>query len=229
MNIPQQWIKILDNNDELKEMFAEQNEMDEVELVPPFFFHYFRPDNYELLKEYFVGFKNGMTMYENVKEIFEATKDNYIHEDTVMAYFIPKNKEVSEENLMKLSQEYIEQSNYILEENKEQKYDFTQLEIRKMTEDEFEKKFDYYDIDECELHDLIGDWMRDELPDEDDCPLVLFYEALYQIACDYNISHYILWPLLGIDNKNPFSAYIKLWKFGYTPRIVSDKLMVLVK
>lgn len=232
MDIPKQWKEILVKNEELMRIFQEQKEMDHYgdEPVPPYFFHYFRPDRYEAMKGFFIDFENGIEMYEYIKEIFEATKNNYKHGDSVSAYFVPQKQDVSKEKLFEIASEYISQLNWILNENAEETYDFEKMDIKELTEKEFREQYDYENIDECDLHCIKGDWIIDMLPDIENNPLSMFSEALYQMACDYDISYYISWPLVGRkDCINPFIAYVQLWKLGYRPWVVDKSMIVMTK
>lgn len=227
MNIPEEWKSILEKMPELKELFEEQQECDEYEIVPPYFFHYFRPDNYEKCREFFC-YENGQAVYKNLVDIFEATKNNYCKDNMVAAYFTVEKKEILEDELKSYVQKYINGINYFLEDE-EEFYDFTKMNIKVMKKEEFDKKYDYYNIDACELHDYIGDSIIYEMPDEEQNPIACFYEPLYQIDCDYDLAHYIIWPLLGKNNEdNPFTGYKLLWENGYKPFIVDKENIVIV-
>ena len=45
---------------------------------------------------------------------------------------------------------------------------------------------------------------------------ILKEEAFYSIACDYNLAHYLLWPLYrdGTKIDEPFAPYFELWARG---------------
>jgi hypothetical protein len=58
----------------------------------------------------------------------------------------------------------------------------------------------------------------------------LMDEALYTIACDYNLAYHILWPLYRhlSDIDEPFAEYFELWKHGAGYRIEGDRVRVYV-
>lgn len=233
MGIPIQWENLLEENLELKEMFLEQETMDRYgdEPIPPFFLHYFRPKQYSKLKEFFMPFSHGYEMFNKLKMIYDITADNYEGEDgSVAAYFIPKkDTSIAKKDLERLALQHAEAINDILRDSDETSLiDCANLEISIISRDEFNEKYDYEDILECELHDIKGDWFIDLVSEVSENPLTFFAEPLYYIACDYNIARYVMWPIMEkVDMNNPFEAYFNLWKHGYEPNFISSQLLVL--
>ena len=91
MKIIPEWQRILDENPQINSMFLEQKKYDEYEIIPPYFLHYFRPRNYEILRKFFIPLKHGEEMFEKLKEIYDLTADNCEQEcGSVACYFIPK-------------------------------------------------------------------------------------------------------------------------------------------
>ncbi|WPC40109.1 hypothetical protein [Clostridium sp. JS66] len=233
MKIPKEWENVLEENQEIKEMFLEQENMDiyDDEPVPPFFFHYFRPNKYDKLKGFFVPFLHGEEMFKRLKLIYDVTADEYEKEDgTIAGYFVPKkNIMLSRSELENIALKHAEGINEILTDLEERSLiDCDNLEIRIMDKREFEDKYDYYDILNCDLYDMQGDWFRDLEEEASENPLILFSESLYNIACDYDLARYVMWPLIERnDMKDPYEAYFNLWKYGYRPMFVNDKLLIL--
>jgi len=71
---------------------------------------------------------------------------------------------------------------------------------------------------EAEVHDGRGDLVRGLKPEESDA--LLLEEPLYQLACNADIAHFVLWPLYrrasGLED--PFAPYVELWSAGATVR-----------
>lgn len=233
MRIPIEWTKILEENLELKEMFLEQKSMDKYgdEPIPTFFLHFFRPNNYDKLKGFFIPFSHGEEMFNRLKMIFDATADNYENEDgSVDGYFIPKkDKSISKTKLENLGLKHAQSINNILTDLEETSLvDCDNLEIKIMDRSEFDEEYEYDDTLSCELYDAKGDWFRDLESEVSENPLKLFDEHLYYIACDYDIARYVMWPLIEKNEMNdPYEAYVTLWKYGYKPFFVSDNLLIL--
>ncbi|SHJ92889.1 hypothetical protein SAMN02745163_02850 [Clostridium cavendishii DSM 21758] len=233
MKIPIEWKKILEENLDLKEMFLEQESIDMYgdEPIPTFFLHYFRPNKYKKLEEFFSPFPHGNEMYNKLKMIYDVTADNYENDDgSISGYFIPKqDKTISNIELQKIALKYAESINDILGDLDETSLiNYDNLEINIISRNEFDEKYDYDDILECELYDLKGDWFIDLKSEISKNPLTFFAEPLYHIACDYNVARYIMWPLAEKhDMNNPFEAYVTLWKHGYEPSFVNNKLLIL--
>ena len=234
MEIVSEWQKILDENPQINEMFLEQKKYDEYEIIPPYFLHYFRPRNYGILKDFFLPFKHGQEIFEKLKEIYDVTADNYEHEDgSVAAYFIPKkDNTVSEKELKKIAKNYANSINDILEDYNEESIDINTLflKVEIMDSQTFNDKYDEEEILEADLYEIKGEWFSDYFYDDDlDNPLKAFDEPLYNVACDYNIARYVMWPLLEINKfENPFKWYFELWKLGYRPYFITNRLLVLV-
>lgn len=229
--VPKPWIPLLLADEEAGKLFLEQdeNEYDD-DIVPPYFFHLFRPDQTQRLRPYFTPFPCGEEVFAGVKEIFDATADHYMTEDgTVYAYFVPRYRPSSETELRGMARDYVEGLNrlFILLERKP--LDFEQIELREMKREEFESAYRYEETYACELNDEVGDWFAFRLEENaPDHPLTEFKEAMYLMACDYWLYYFMCWPLLRIESMtNPFLPYLNFWKTGRVPVIVTPNLIVL--
>ena len=56
----------------------------------------------------------------------------------------------------------------------------------------------------------------------------LMSEALYHIGCDYDLSHYLQWPMYDTEQENPFHGYFALWKMGLNIHFPARDRIVLV-
>jgi hypothetical protein len=64
---------------------------------------------------------------------------------------------------------------------------------------------------ETALYELQGDWF-DARPF---VPLAhAMREAMYSLACDYPLAHFVLWPLVGDGDRDLYAAYFDLWRHG---------------
>lgn len=79
---------------------------------------------------------------------------------------------------------------------------------------------------ECLLYDRIGDFVC-RLEPKDDLALTL-REAFYLIACDYQLSRYLLWPVYAecVKVADPFSCYFQLWSHGIELRYPTNTQVV---
>jgi hypothetical protein len=78
------------------------------------------------------------------------------------------------------------------------------------------------DDPETLIHEVISDFMLSLSPQPSDA--LLLDEGLYTIACDYQIRHFVLWPLYRqcTEIRDPFRRYFDLWKHGAGYRFASD-------
>lgn len=226
MNIPEQWQRVLNNSEKLKELFEKQWEGDAQEPIPPYLFHAFRPKQYDVLEGLFLPFAHGREIFAKLKEVFDITAE---YGDTSSAYFTIQKQEIPIEELQEAARGYISSMNQILSECKDVSFvDIEHIEIKVMSRQAFEKDYNVYEIKENDLSDMRVDWLSGLLPNAEENPLVLFHEALYYMACEYDLAGYINWSLSGRrEEENPFSAFFTLWKQGYKPWIVNEHLVVV--
>jgi hypothetical protein len=233
MKIPKEWNGILEKDSEIKEMFLEQESIDiyGAEPIPAYFLHYFRPNKYDILKEFFMPFSHGEEIFNRLKMIYDLTADNFENEDgSIKAYFFPKeNKTIPKTEVEMMALQYTKSINDILIDLEETSFiDCNELKVITMKRSEFDEKYDYYDTLGCELYDLTGDWFRDLESEIKENPLTFFDEPLYNVACDYDLARYVMWPVVEKNDMNdPYEAYFNLWKYGYKPFFVSNEILVL--
>ncbi|MDG3004687.1 hypothetical protein [Paludisphaera mucosa] len=67
---------------------------------------------------------------------------------------------------------------------------------------------------ESTIYEVVGDYMALLTPRES--PALGMEEGLWTIAGDYNLRHYVLWPLYrGVGTiEEPFQPYFELWRHG---------------
>ncbi|MBD5135762.1 MAG: hypothetical protein HDT39_07355 [Lachnospiraceae bacterium] len=220
MDLPQEWIKLLESMPEVKEDFVEHKKLDMDEMIPIYFFSYFQ-DDYRKCEPFFTCFEGGKAVFDNFYGIFGNKDSN------------DSDKNLDDEQIMKLVKKHIEGMKYLIEElNDKEYYDFDSMQILIMSREEFNQNERFKNSNEDGgLMDEASDSMLDNiLPEEEDNPIMAFHEALYEQTLDYYILYYILWPLGMIKNKNnPFEAYKKLSDNGIHVCLVDQNLMVAVR
>ena len=83
-------------------------------------------------------------------------------------------------------------------------------------------------IQTVDLDDLT-EWYQEELEYRKGCEDIgLMSEALYHIGCDYDLSHYLQWPMYDTEQENPFHGYFALWKVGLNIHFHARDRVVLV-
>ena len=76
--------------------------------------------------------------------------------------------------------------------------------------------------------DELTEWYQ-ELEYREGCEdIELMSEALYHISCDYDLSHYLQWPMYDTEQENPFHGYFALWKMGLNIHFPARDRIVLV-
>lgn len=233
MRIPMEWQLLLERQPNLKKLFVAQEKEDIYgeAPVPPYLFHYFRPDKYDLLKGLFVPFKHGKEVFNRLKEIYEVTRESYVSGmEENFSYFRPKLKrEITTKEVTPLVLRCMRDINCILKDyGQTYRVQEENIMIQIMEKQEFNRKFDIDDIIGDEFIMLIEEWYVQLEPDKEKNPIVLFNEAFYQIAADRNITRYISWPITGrADLEDPYKGYFDLWKLGYVMRVVAPDFVVL--
>ena len=83
-------------------------------------------------------------------------------------------------------------------------------------------------IQTVDLDDLT-EWYQEDLQYRKGCEDIgLLSEALYHISCDYDLSHYLQWPMYDTEQENPFRGYFALWKMGLRIHFPARDRVVLV-
>ena len=233
MNVPIEWQLVLEKKPNLKKLFLDQEKEDVYgeAPVPPYFFHYFRPNNYDAFKGLFVPFKNGKEMFKRIKEIYELTKEDYKPQlDGSFTYFKKeRDKNITTEQIASLVLKCIQSLNMILKDyGQELRIREDDIEVHIMDKGTFDKMYDPDETLEADIWILVQEWDVQLEPDKEKNPLVFFNEALYQIAADYGVAKYISWPLKGRrDIEDPYKGYFDIWKLGYMLRIVNPECIIL--
>ncbi|HCW52842.1 MAG TPA: hypothetical protein DG753_03690 [Clostridium sp.] len=212
--LPKEWIDLLNSIPEIKDLFIEDMEFNEDEIIPPYFFSYFEED-YKECEPFFTCFERGKEVFDNFYELYGDEP------------FQPS--ELDDMKDILLVKKHIEAMNYLLQLSNAKAYNVNH--IKEMSERDFSNKYDIYDIDNVDIENCWQNSMWDNiLPKKKDSFLMRLVEALYQVTSDYNLIFYILWPLgKRADVENPYRAYVELWSRGVKPYIIDENLAVAVK
>lgn len=212
--LPKEWIDLLNSMPEIKDIFIEDMELNENEIIPPYFFSYFEED-FKECEPFFTCFERGKEVFNNFYELYGDGQF--------------KSNELDDMENILLVKKHIDAMNYLLKLDNEETYNIKN--IKEMPEREFNNEYDRYDIDNVDIENRWHNSMWDNiLPAEKDNFLMTLVEALYQVTLDYNLIFYILWPLGKKDDvENPYKAYVELWTRGVKPYIIDENLAVAVK
>lgn len=200
-----------------------------------FFFQRFRPDGEGIAE--FCSDMNCDAIAPRLIEMFRATANSYKSGNSVDPYFVVRDvPSSSEEELKPLALAYIESLKRIS----------PRCEDNEADEDEFVSMESYF-----ELSPIIEIARGEKAPLESSdieisvylalndyfaaCKISkeasLLTEALYTMANNYNLSHYVLWPMLQetLDKtlEDPYSKYFELWRRGVNPFFEDDHKCVL--
>ena len=179
------------------------------------FFDCFRPDG-KGVERVFAGVAGGAEIAERLLKVYEYTKDSL----NPWGYFIVRRPapatparliDLTTRHFGKVKQ--IAQS-YLPEGDELVGWLETIPRIEIKYEPAPDRRQPDYDAPETGIHDLLGDWFRSLEPKPSDA--LMLGEAFYSIACDYNIAHYLMWPLSqqSTDIEDPFAPYFDLWTHG---------------
>ena len=238
-DLPQSWIQIIESDEILKNIWAENHS--EYEAVPEFLFGMLWDELYRLKPIFALYGDAGMDMYEKISEInllmrFLSDEVSESEVSECFGYTYQKgigNKELAEQIIKDYIKsinsvyENIFEENSILEESAT--ISFVPNSEKNSVLEELHDT--YYELTDCDIHEDIGDWFIFEIPLKEGCEELknLVWESLYNLEEDYNLAYYILWSLADIpDIENPFLPYYKLWCMEFSARFVSsDKILVL--
>jgi hypothetical protein len=189
-----------------------EEKKDYYELIPATFFYSYQKK--EELEKIFNVLNKGKEVLPRLMEIYAAT------EGSEYSYFIPNYKNVTKNEVSLLMQQYLQnllqmiqlmEDDYSTDFLEELKKSPPQIEIIKgegpksspSDDDEFEGSV--YELQHEFIYSLDEDFLADR-----------FSEALYQMACSYDIVHFVLWPYYEKNSKikDPFRTLIELWKIG---------------
>jgi hypothetical protein len=215
--VPQVWIDILNTMPDVKESFIE--DYDESEPVSGYFFDYL--GSYKEYEPFF-------TCCERGEEVFKLFYDYFGGYDNEQDNKEPKTTiKMTEDRITELLQKHVTGMNYFLEKNNLAEYNFSDMQIIKMNEDDFESKYDTYEIADADINEYYTNFMFHETKSN---PLGMLVEPFYALTLCYETIFYFLWPLIKEDTvENPFFAYVELYQKDIRPYIVDKNLIVLVQ
>lgn len=200
----------------LAELIGEEMDTDCNELEELFYgyFQSFMPDG-KNVEKVFEPIENGQLLYQRIKPIFEATKEETIQafeQNIAPGYFVP-NKKGTEEELKAIGREllarFLEFASFVEEETL-QNYlkEIINIEIS----DSREQNFD--DEAQTELYEILSIWYIDNTDYES--LISILREAYYSINCDYFLAAYLQYPVLTNKPKTDFlKPYFELWQRGF--------------
>lgn len=188
-----------------------------------FFFQHFRPDGAGLDKV-FADIERGNQMLPRILEIFRCTSTGYKTATTGDAYFIIHNPpKVSNGAAKSISLDYcqkIADMDRALNGVKSHLFvdSLPSVKIIRGQDPSLQTRSEI----EAEIYDICHAYFAAQRK-IGSLGLILS-EALYQLAADYNLARYVMWPLVeGEDElEDPFRAYAELWKTGGVLRISDD-------
>ena len=190
------------------------------------FFQEFRPHP-DRLAAVFEGVVGADEILPRLMQVFEATAEGWEREGTYDGYLVVrKPRPLSAERARALGTEYLQKVLEIATEFKAKGPDHPVMDLRAL-------------LDPLPAIEVVGG--ERPSPPDDDAPKGLIYEvtndfmhhlkwdlkpveshahlleeALYGLACDYNLRYHILWPLYRhlTPITEPFAAYFELWRHG---------------
>jgi len=194
------------------------------------FFQAFRPDGHRLAS-LFADIPSGDLVYGRLQQAFSATATGareHAHED---AYFVVRSSEPAPpESLVKSAVDQLANWRLMAEAIGERELVDLLTPLPRVTRrstippppdpnDTESLDVFIYDV-QCDWHGGLpplcphASWMRD---------------AVYSIACDYYLAHYITWPWYVHSSPfvEPFGPYFALWRHGVTLRCQSPQDVTL--
>lgn len=185
------------------------------------FFDCFRPDG-KGVERVFAGVVGGDEIVERLLKVYECTKESV----NPWGYFIVcRPAPATPERLVDLTTQHLDKVKQIA-------ISFGETELASLLETLPEIKIKREaapartqpddDAPETIIYDMSGDWFGGLDPVPSDA--LLMKEAFYSIACDYNIAHYLMWPLYrqSTDIEEPFAPYFALWTHGAHARAIAS-------
>lgn len=240
-NVPEEWMTLLDKMPEMKEYFIEQAQIDEFfDGVPDSFFTgcyelYFK--SYKDYEPFFTCFKRGKEVFEN---FYEAFGFNDLNDDEYEKYLQEREKsklelKLNETKLKEIAKRYIKGINNIMASEDEEVYDFEEMSVRILEQEEFEEDYDtdgmqdlYFELEE-EIEDILDDNFFPDYEDSENFLLNLSTNALPEFTGNNRfIANYILWPMAETnDMENPFRPFFELWKYDIKLYITDDEILIV--
>jgi len=179
-----------------------------------YLFQCFRPDG-DGLDEFCSDLACSDEMLHRLQEIFRITKDGYRTETALDVYFVVhKPVASSDEELTTLTAIYLDSLVKIARtsEYAELATYFQTPPTLSVKRGTFQAGPDNNDI-QLDVYDMLNDYSRRfPIPNPN---IQILREALYTMACDYNLAHFVVWPEAVVhDHEDPYSKYFELWKRG---------------
>lgn len=181
------------------------------------FFDCFRPDG-KGLERVFAGVAGGEEIRKRLLRVYECTRDSA---GGGWGYFVVRRPApATPERLVSLTARHLGRVRQIAISSGEA--DLTNL-LDELPEIEIkrgrmpDRKQPDYDAPETLIYDVVGDWFGGLEPVPSDA--LLLNEAMYSIACDYDLARYLAWPLYrhSTNIEEPFAPYFDLWTHGARP------------
>jgi hypothetical protein len=186
-----------------------------------FFLHRFRPLG-DGLDEVFAGVQLGQEILPRLKEVYEATAEDYQEGEPEPLFVVRHAKPASERRLAELAGRHFQRMGQIgkavgIEEVNRLLAQPPALAITagKAPETDEASPQDARTLEAC------AEFMKALEPVASEA--LLLKDSLYYLASDYLLGYYILWPLYlhQTDIQEPFQPWFELWKLGGQLRIES--------
>ena len=229
MDLATYWKELSKNDEFLKESFEEYIDLSAGEtVVPPFFFHCFRPTG-EGLEIYFDKHPYGKEIFTRLKKIFDVTATNPPN----TAYFVVENAKVlTEAQIITLAKSYIQSMRDILQCMNDKSVLSTEEITINIIKGCSPRCDNHYHItnDNNNTHHAIyeikGEYFNNFKTNNEfiilhDC------DCIYYMACDYDLVYYVLWPLFAEQSTihNPYDAGFKLWQYDLEAVFMDNKTL----
>lgn len=159
-DLPQEGVVLLNTMPEIKSQFIRDKKVNRGEMISPYFFSYFM-DDYMRCEPFFLSFEKGQEVFDNLYELYGKSKSKE-----------PADKSPDENKLNKLLVRHIDGMNYLLKIADETTYAIHEMEIKELSEEDFEDEYDPEDIEDADIRRCCSQVMRHKiLPDEDENPI----------------------------------------------------------
>ena len=242
-HLPKGWTELIQQDPLLKEIFDEHEYDLEQEAVPPFLIQELRGGDLDRLRPILALYgQPGLDMLQGLLEIDEASRDTATcvsptGQTAYAAYFFARFSEENKQAAINAARTYVKAINRIyveefdedppLDENASIEF-LAGQEGRDFEEQVRQVWITGEGIQTVDLDELT-EWYQEDLQYRKGCEDIdLMSEALYHISCDYDLSHYLQWPMYDTQRENPFHGYFDLWKMGLNIYFPARDRIVLV-
>ncbi len=184
-----------------------------IDEVPPFFLHHFRPAG-EGLREVFQGVAHGEEILERLMEVYRIAG-----EGDGMYFQVRKPAVVPPSELSLLAEQHLARMTEIVREYPAAGWQdvlapLVEGKIRvEVVQARFPDKGLPEDLNGA-LYEVAGDYVRslEHAPSD----ATLLDDALYYMACRYDVVRHVLWPLYrnATSIREPFQPSYRLWTLG---------------